>query len=494
MKFLIKSVLPVIFIGSILAAAYFGYAGNIKFCIFSFSIAFLTALTIGLRLIHSIKKLSIHVQAGKKMGYAGIITSAANTIIEKNKTIDDLILGVTEIQNGNLTVMEMLQLKGRERDAITNLQTGLVKMKADEQHQNWAVRGIAQISEVRKTSSDLTSYSQNILNTLIKYLKANQGFFYLYSKERDVVELLATYAFEKEKIASGKISVHKGDGLVGQCLQDKELLVLTDVPSGYVNISSGLGSARPRCITIFPLIFREEAYGVIELASFRKFEMHQIEFIKRVSESIASEIAGSLQQELNARLLQQSQQDADELKLQEVKSKQSMEIMAATQEEMKRKEALLLQNMKELKEIQDRLQDQESELKQQLMQVLVERRKNQAILEGCVDGVISFGENFKVQFVNSAAVGIFGFRRSELLAKPLEKILDVEIIKTPGHTGEPVLVNSNGDPIQLRTPSAGKHKNGEELSLLITATKVKLDNESLFTLFVQDKRAAQIQS
>ena len=46
-----------------------------------------------------------------------------------------------------------------------------------------------------------------------------------------------------------------GEGLVGQCALEKEKILLTNVPQGYVKISSGLGKAKPANLIILPMVF-----------------------------------------------------------------------------------------------------------------------------------------------------------------------------------------------------------------------------------------------
>ena len=48
----------------------------------------------------------------------------------------------------------------------------------------------------------------------------------------------------------------------------KTSIVLTQVPSNYVQISSGLGEATPLNIVVLPVLFEGEVKAVIELASF----------------------------------------------------------------------------------------------------------------------------------------------------------------------------------------------------------------------------------
>lgn len=396
-----------------------------------------------------------------------VLSVASERITHQQDAMNEVLAGIGEIQRGRTMELDG-RLTGKEREAIINLQSAITAMHVNEHNQTWAVRGIAEIAEVRKFHNELSDYAQAILKLLIKHLDANQGLFYVQSGG-DTVTLTATYGFDKTKFPPGKTVIAAGQGIVGQSIIDRKAVVLTNVPEGYTMISSGLGAAKPRFVGIFPLMFRENVYGVVELALFRTLESHELEFIHKASETIASEIAASIHAEANAALLRESQ---------------------SSEQQMREKEDQLLRNMEELKRTQDRLQQHEQELKQQLMQVLVERRKNQAVLEGCIDGVISFGENGRIQFINAAALEIFGYRRSEVIAKPLDKMLDVNI-RVADEDRE--LVSSFGEIIHARTATKGKRKEGAGLSLSVTCTKINIENEFFFTLFIHSADVAQVQ-
>lgn len=116
-----------------------------------------------------------------------------------------------------------------------------------------------------------------------------------------------------------------------------DIVFLTQVPTDYVTITSGLGQVTPDCLLIIPLINNDLVEGVIELASFGVFQTFEIAFIRKVAESIASTIATSRINERTKHLLQQSQQHSEELRAQEEEMRQNMEEPSATQEEMHRK-------------------------------------------------------------------------------------------------------------------------------------------------------------
>jgi len=146
---------------------------------------------------------------------------------------------------------------------------------------------------------------------------------------------VAAYAYEKRKYMEK--SIHKGEGLIGEVFQEGEMVYMTEVPDDYVHITSGLGDANPKSILLVPLKLNEEIYGVVELASFTKFEPYKIEFVERLGESIASTFAAVKTTKQTQTLLKESIQLSEQMKAQEEEMRQNLEELVATQEEAQRK-------------------------------------------------------------------------------------------------------------------------------------------------------------
>jgi len=77
--------------------------------------------------------------------------------------------------------------------------------------------------------------------------------------------------------------------------------------------------------------------GVIEIASFEKLKPYEIEFLRKVSESIAASISNTKTAERTRILLEETRQMSEEMKAQEEELRQNNEELQATQEEMMRK-------------------------------------------------------------------------------------------------------------------------------------------------------------
>jgi PAS domain S-box-containing protein len=76
--------------------------------------------------------------------------------------------------------------------------------------------------------------------------------------------------------------------------------------------------------------------GLFEIASFKELAQHQISFIQKLSETVASFIQNNRINEQTKKLLAVSQQQAEEMRAQEEEMRQNMEELEATQEEARR--------------------------------------------------------------------------------------------------------------------------------------------------------------
>lgn len=223
------------------------------------------------------------------------------------------------------------------RDKLNNNKSIEIKRRREDEQRNWVAEGLAKFGEIlRSHNDDINDLSYSVIHNLVKYLQANQGGFFLLQEEgpQKYFEMTACYAYDRKKFSDKR--VEWGDGLIGTAAIEKKTIYMTDIPDNYVLITSGLGKANPRSLIIVPLIINNEVHGVIEFASFKKFERFEIEFVEKVAESIASTISTVKINMRTAKLLRESQNQAEVLAAQEEQMRQNMEELQATQEEAAR--------------------------------------------------------------------------------------------------------------------------------------------------------------
>jgi len=266
-----------------------------------------------------------------------VLSQEAENIKEKTKTISSY---TKKLAKGDLKFE--IDIDDAIGKSIKNLQESLIKSqeesarhKLEEAHHNWATEGLTIFAEIlRKNNEDIEELSFEVLSKLIKYTGANQGGFFVLEDEDEANKyftLTASYAYERKKFTNKKVAW--AEGLIGTCALEMEPILMTDVPSDYVHITSGLGESTPRCIYIVPLILNDTIQGVIELASFKVFEKFEQEFIIKLAESIASTIFSVKNNMRTAILLKQSKEQADNLTQQEEKLRENLEMLRTTQEQ-----------------------------------------------------------------------------------------------------------------------------------------------------------------
>jgi hypothetical protein len=195
--------------------------------------------------------------------------------------------------NGNIKADYASEFTG---DILANSMIKMRQQLADAHEKqsvtNWINTGVASLNDVLKTdTADIRVLGNQLLKMLVTYLNANQGALYLAEGEGDRTwfDRIATYAYGKKRFFEQRIEA--GQGLIGQVALEKSIVVMTEVPPNYIRITSGLGEAIPGCVVIVPLMRDHEVMGVLELASFKKLQPHEIGFLERISETIASLLA-----------------------------------------------------------------------------------------------------------------------------------------------------------------------------------------------------------
>ncbi len=293
-----------------------------------------------------------------------------NLVGDMNTLVDLLRYKVkfaNEIEKGNFKFeYELKNNKDQLGKALIDMRDSLYKASDDEkkrrledEKRNWSTQGLAKFADIlRQHSDNINELAYSIISNLVKYLNSNQSSLFLLNKEKSYLDLVACYAYEKRKYLEKQIDMN--EGLIGAVARERKTMYLTEVPDSYIEITSGLGKANPKALLIIPLLREEELLGIMEIASFNEFEEHQIEFVEKLGESIASTIYNAKINTTTSELLKKSQEQAEQMRTQEEEMRQNMEELSATQEEMARKHTKLNNRIKEL---EDELEAKERELK-----------------------------------------------------------------------------------------------------------------------------------
>ncbi|MGH6659170.1 MAG: histidine kinase dimerization/phospho-acceptor domain-containing protein, partial [Sphingomicrobium sp.] len=236
---------------------------------------------------------------------------------------------------------EMAALKDNINEMILNLKEQTLK----NAEQDWLKTNLARFSRMLQGERDLATISNLIMSELAPLVNAQYGVFYVTNPEEEEtsLELVASYGAESRDDLKSKFELR--EGLIGQAAADKRPMRLTEVPSDFIKIGSGLGQAAPVNINILPALFEDEVKAVIELASFEEFNETHESFLSQLMETVGivlNTIAATMRTE---GLLEQSQLLTQELQARQTELTTKQEELHNTNEELQEK-AQLLENEK----------------------------------------------------------------------------------------------------------------------------------------------------
>jgi hypothetical protein len=228
------------------------------------------------------------------------------------------------------------------REKLQKAQEEQLKRNKENEIRRYFNEGLAKFGDImRLNSSDTQALGDNLVKELVKYLGAIQGGIFIADEnDADKLNLITAFAYDRKKYLTKTIKV--GEGLVGTCAIERKTINLIDVPKEYVIIRSGLGDTPPNNILLLPVLHEDDLVGVIELASLKVLDEHEVELAELIASNLASTIITVRNNTRTAQLLEKSQQQAIEMSEQEEEMRQNMEELKATQEESARREEEML--------------------------------------------------------------------------------------------------------------------------------------------------------
>jgi len=300
---------------------------------------------------------------------AANLTNQVRAIAEVSTAVTkgDLTRSITVEASG-----EVAALKDNINEMIRNLKDQTLK----NTEQDWLKTNLARFTRMLQGERDLATVSNMVLSELAPLVNAQHGVFYVTDQDEDgntVLNLAASYAFNNRKHLANQFRLR--EGLIGQCAYEKSRILLTNVPTDYVQISSGLGESSPLNVIVLPALFEGDVNAVIELASFSRFsETHQ-SFLNQLMESIGivlNTIAANMRTE---GLLKQSQLLTSELQAQQEELKKTNDRLEQQANTLRQSEELLRTKQDELQRTNAELEDKARLLSAQNMQVEAKNRE-----------------------------------------------------------------------------------------------------------------------
>ena len=252
--------------------------------------------------------------------------------------------------------------------SIDVLKRGAAAMEA----QRWVKANAASLMGHLQGATSLDEFGQRLVSGLMPMLGGGVAAFYTFQDQSRVLRQIAGYGLV-ERVAAEK-SFQPGEGLPGQCARDRKPLVLANLPPEYLRVSSGTGAAAPSQVAAWPVVARDKLLGVLEVASFRPLSASEAALLEELLPTVALSLEVLLRNLRTAELLEETEQQADELRAQ-----------------------------------------QES--------ILAAETRTRQILESAAEGIFGVDTEGHITFVNPAACRMLGFGADELIGQPSHAML-----------------------------------------------------------------------
>jgi len=284
--------------------------------------------------------------------------------------------------------------------SIDVLKQGAAAMEA----QRWVKSNAAKLTGELQGAASLAEFGQHLVSGLVPVLGGGVAGFYAVEEKSGRLRRIAAYGLVNGASSTDSFAV--GEGLVGQCAQDRKTIALDRLPPDYLRIASGLGGATPVQALAAPLLSKDTLLGVIEIATFRAFNAQERSLLDELL-PVAAMSLEVLQRNLRTQeLLGQTQEQARQLEEQTEELTQSQEELLAQKEE---------------------LLTQQGELTRQQEQLRVTEQFFRSVLELAPDGLMVADERGIIRLANVQCEKLFGYTREELIGQAVEMLVPADV-------------------------------------------------------------------
>jgi signal transduction histidine kinase/HAMP domain-containing protein len=241
------------------------------------------------------------------------VNGLAANLTSQLRAIADVATAVTK---GDLTRSIQVEAQGEVafvKDNINEMIRNLRDTTLRNDEQDWLKTNLAKFTRKLQGQRDFLTVGRLILSELAPLVSAQQGAFYMVdnSNGESELKLLAGYAQQENNGAKNRFKL--GEGLVGQAALEKRRFLITEIPSDYGKVHSGLGVYQPRNVVVLPILFEGEVKAVMELSSVERFSPAHQAFLEQLTESIGIVLNTIEASTRTENLLKQSQLLAAEL-------------------------------------------------------------------------------------------------------------------------------------------------------------------------------------
>jgi signal transduction histidine kinase/DNA-binding response OmpR family regulator/CHASE3 domain sensor protein len=308
----------------------------------------------------------------------GFEAARRRILTDQGKTEMDVIRSQVELSQREEQARRSLRLEEMEQAQRTAIATGILsailgvllavlvsqlvrRANRLRRHQEWLQTGQVAVGGAMFGDQQVERLGENVLHSLAEYLGAHAGAFFV--KEGDAYRRVATFGLPTENQTPLRFAA--GESLLGQVAKDNQIILIHDVPQGYLSIGSALGQGDPRQILIAPAVADGAVNAVFELGFVHSPPPSTNELLDVVADPIGVAVRSALDRSRVQALLEETQRQSEELQTQSEELRVSNEELEEQGRALRDSQARLEQQQLELEQTNVQLEEQTQQLELQ---------------------------------------------------------------------------------------------------------------------------------
>jgi len=288
--------------------------------------------------------------------------------------IRDTIDAMTQVEN-DMRSLRLAEMERAQSQAlistilaallgiILTLVIGYLLRKATlaRAREEWLQSGEIGLAAAMAGDQPIDELAASILDYLTDYTGAVAGAFF--SGTRDQYRRSAVYGVPDDHAVPKQFA--NREGLLGQSAAKASLVVLDDVPDGYLSFGSGLGRDKPKHLVILPACVDGNVNAVMELGFLQPIDPDVLSLLTITGEAIALSVQAATYRDALQNLLEETQQQSEELQAQGEELRVSNEELEEQSRVLKESQSRLEQQQSELEQTNSQLEEQANQLEMQ---------------------------------------------------------------------------------------------------------------------------------
>ena len=171
------------------------------------------------------------------------------------------------------------------------------------------------VSDILREEESLDSLALRLIAYLCDSLGAGVGLFYHVDIHDRLIRPVGAFAMKQDDFIQRTFVV--GEGLVGQAVADRQMLMFRNPGESGLSVQSSLGSGEPSHILIFPFEQKGCVTAAVEIGSFQPFSQEMIGLLEQIGERVALATETAVVRSQKAQLIEKLKDKARELDVRE---------------------------------------------------------------------------------------------------------------------------------------------------------------------------------